>query len=85
MKRSFILLIAIALTLVVSPPVRAQDAGALKLPPYKKVKLTNGMTLLLMEQHEVPMISFSFIVKSGSTADPMGKEGAASFAAGMLR
>lgn len=62
----------------------AQDA-TLKLPPYKEVQLKNGLTVLLMEQREVPIISFNFIVKSGSTADPSGKEGLASMTAGLLR
>ena len=59
--------------------------GGLKLPPYKKVKLQNGMTLLLMEQHEVPIISFNFLTRSGSVADPAGKEGLASVTAALLR
>ncbi|MBS1790704.1 MAG: insulinase family protein [Acidobacteria bacterium] len=57
----------------------------LKLPPYKMVKLKNGLTVLLMEQHEIPIISFSFLVKTGSTADPAGKEGVASLTASLLR
>ena len=79
----------IALSLVVllpaaALPARAQEA-ALKLPPFKKVKLKNGLTVLLMEQREVPIISFNFIVKSGSVADPAGKEGLASLTAELLR
>ena len=69
-------------SLAVSP---AMAQGQLKLPPYKKVKLKNGMTLLLMEQHEVPLISFSLIVKAGSVVDPPGKEGLASVTAALLR
>lgn len=57
----------------------------LKLPPYKKVKLKNGLTILLMEQLEIPIVSFSFIVKAGSTADPVGKEGVAGLTASLLR
>lgn len=61
------------------------SAEGLKLPPYKKLKLKNGLTVLLMEQHEIPIISFSFLVKTGSTADPAGKEGVASLTASLLR
>ena len=64
-------------------PTHAQ--GQLKLPPYKKVKLKNGMTLLLMEQREVPLISFNLVVKAGSVVDPVGKEGLASVTAALLR
>ncbi len=79
---AFILLAIFITTTAASIPAAN---GELKLPPYKKVKLANGLTLLLMEQHEVPVISFNFIVKAGSTADPAGKEGLASVTAELLR
>jgi predicted Zn-dependent peptidase len=83
-KRSLIVSLALALVFAIPAAGRA-DEGALKLPPYKKVKLKNGMTLLLMEQREIPIVSFSFIVKTGSTGDPAGREGVASLVAEMLR
>jgi len=63
------------------------SAGAqtLKLPPHEKVVLKNGLTLLLMEKHGVPMVSVAAIVKAGSVADPAGEEGLASITAGLLR
>jgi zinc protease len=84
MKKILIIALALLLTLSTAVPTNAGN-GELKLPPYKKVKLANGMTLLLMEQHEVPVISFNFIVKAGSVADPAGKEGVASVTAELLR
>jgi zinc protease len=84
MKKILIFALALLITLSNALPASAGN-GELKLPPYKKVKLTNGMTLLLMEQHEVPVISFNFIVKAGSVADPAGKEGLASVVAELLR
>jgi zinc protease len=85
MKRaSTFFLLAILLVVSSGLPARAEN-GELKLPPYRNVKLGNGLTLLLMEQHEVPVISFSFIIKAGSVADPAGKEGLASLTAGLLR
>src|SRR5438552_19163752 len=65
----------------------AQIAGAqtLKLPPHEKVVLKNGLTLLLMEKHGVPMIDLAAIVKAGSVADPAGEEGLAAVTAGLLR
>ena len=56
-----------------------------KLPPHRRTKLENGMTLLLMEQHEVPLISFSVVIRSGAVSDPAGKEGLASVTAELLR
>jgi zinc protease len=77
---------AAALMLVLCPLLSAAaQTGGLKLPPYKKTKLPNGMTLLLMEQHEVPIVSFEFIVRAGAVADPAGKEGLASLTAAQLR
>ncbi len=84
MKKLLILTLIALVTSSTAIPTKAGN-GELKLPPYKKVKLNNGMTLLLMEQHEVPVISFNFIVKAGSIADPAGKEGLASLTAELLR
>jgi len=63
----------------------AASGQALKLPPHEKVVLKNGLTLLLMEKHEVPMVSLAAIVKTGTVADPVGEEGLASITAGQLR
>jgi predicted Zn-dependent peptidase len=83
MKRALIPLLGLAVWLAGAVPAEAQ--GELRLPPYKRVKLKNGMTLLLMEQRELPIVSFSVLVRAGSTADPAGKEGTASVTAGLLR
>jgi zinc protease len=65
--------------------VGSVSAQTLKLPPHEKVTLKNGMTLLLMEKHSVPMVSLAAIVKAGSVTDPAGEEGLASVSAGLLR
>lgn len=57
----------------------------LEFPDYKKTKLTNGMTLLLMEQQEVPIVSFQFLLRTGTVVDPPGKEGLSALTIGMLR
>lgn len=84
MKRLLTLLFVIAIATSGSAPARAAD-GALKLPPFKKIKLPNGLTVMLMEQHEVPIISFNFVIRAGAVADPAGKEGLAALTAGLLR
>src|SRR6266404_630507 len=65
----------------------AWNSGAqtLKLPPHEKIVLKNGLTLLLMEKHGVPIVNFAVIVKGGAVADPSGQEGLASVTAGLLR
>ncbi len=61
------------------------QAGTLRLPPHEKIVLKNGLTVLLLEKHGVPMVSFIALVKSGAAADPAGQEGLASVTAGLLR
>jgi zinc protease len=84
MTRHVRIVFCLLLLTFVALPSFAQTAS-LTLPPYKKVVLQNGLTLLLMEQHEVPIISLATIVKAGSVADPAGKEGVASLTAELLR
>jgi predicted Zn-dependent peptidase len=57
----------------------------LDLPDYTRTRLPNGLVLLLMEQHEVPMVSFSALIRAGSSTDPAGREGLASVTAELLR
>jgi len=83
-----ILRVLLCLCLVAASTAEAAlqaPSSEFKLPPYRKIRLKNDMTLLLMEQHEVPLISFDIIIRSGAVADPVGKEGVASVTAEMLR
>lgn len=77
-KLNYILVVLIAL---VSITVNAQDY---KLPPYQKFTLPNGLTVYLMEQHEVPMISVSAILPAGAIYDGE-KAGLASLTATSLK
>jgi zinc protease len=60
-------------------------AQTLHMPPHEKYVLRNGLTVLLLEKHGVPMINLFAIVKTGSTADPAGEDALASITAGLLR
>ncbi|HEY5915690.1 MAG TPA: pitrilysin family protein [Verrucomicrobiae bacterium] len=67
-------------------PAPAGPASKVQLPAYKPVKLDNGVTLLLMERHQLPLISFKWIMRSGGgICDPAGREGVALLAARLLR
>ena len=86
MKRILRIFLVVVSLVCLAVPAAAQTAGGeLKLPPYKKVKLKNGLTLMLMEQREVPLISFNALIRGGGVADALGKEGVASVTAGLLR
>ena len=84
MTRTIRILCSLLAAAAIAAPAIAQT-GSLKLPPYKKVILRNGMTVLLMEQREVPLVSFNVLTKAGSVNDPSGKEGVASMTAALLR
>jgi len=84
MTRTIRTFCSLFVALAIAAPAIAQT-GSLKLPPHRKVVLRNGMTLLLMEQREVPLVSFSVLMKAGSVNDPPGKEGVASMTAALLR
>src|SRR5215475_12370601 len=73
-----------AVTLLLSFAIGV-SAQTLKLPPHEKIVLKNGLTLLVMEKHGVPIVSFFAIVKAGSAADPAGQDGLAGITAGLLR
>jgi predicted Zn-dependent peptidase len=67
--------------LLVAFMATAQDY---KLPPYQKFSLKNGLTVYLMEQHEVPMINVSVILPAGAIYD-QEKAGLASITAAALK
>jgi predicted Zn-dependent peptidase len=69
-------------------PVSGEDqpAARVELPAYKTVKLENGLTLFLLERHQLPLVNFHWVLKSGgSIGDPPGHEGLASLTASLLR
>jgi zinc protease len=70
------------LSILASPAGKAQS---IHLPPHEKIVLKNGLTVLLLEKHGVPIVNFEAIVKTGAAADPTGQEGLASATAGLLR
>jgi zinc protease len=80
-KKRFALALAVTM-FAGAPAIRGQK---LQMPPHEKVVLKNGLTVLLLEKHSVPMVSAVGIVKAGGLADPVGQEGLASTTAGLLR
>jgi zinc protease len=65
--------------------VTAADNQEIKLPPIQKVGLANGLTVIVIEHHELPVVAFRLVLKSGSASDPQGKSGTADLTAGLLR
>src|SRR5215469_4763046 len=74
-----------ALALVWMALAGTAQAQKLQMPPHEKVVLPNGLTVLLLEKHSVPLVNVAGIIKTGGLADPAGLEGLASTTAGLLR
>lgn len=56
----------------------------MRVPPFERVELANGTVLLLMERHEVPLISFKAVLRGGALTDPVRQPGMSSLLAAML-
>ncbi len=54
-----------------------QADDGVRLPPFRKLTLTNGLTLVLLERHQVPLVSFRVLIRAGGVDDPAGREGLA--------
>ena len=67
-----------------SKPPALGPAPELKLPPIQKATLSNGLPVLLVESHEVPLVQVNLLILTGSADDPAGKFGIASLTAAML-
>ena len=58
--------------------------SARAMPQIEEARLDNGLRVLLMQAHNVPMVVMSLTVPAGSWQDPAGKGGTAGMLAGML-
>jgi zinc protease len=65
------------------PPAPAR-IRPVRFPPFQEEALPNGMTLLLVENHEEPTLSISLSFRAGSAYDPAGKDGTAALVAELL-
>jgi zinc protease len=70
---------------LISGSLPGADAQEIKLPEIKKEVLPNGLKVIVIEHHELPVLVFRLVLKSGSTYDPPGKAGLADLTAGLLR
>ena len=58
--------------------------AAQAVPPIKEAKLDNGLRILLIKAHAVPMVSMQLTMAAGSRFDARGKGGTANLLATML-
>ena len=65
----------------------APSADPRKSPEFAKgvEKDVNGVKVIVMEDHRLPLVSWSVTMRRGSQSDPKGKEGVAWQTSEMLR
>jgi zinc protease len=65
-------------------PPRLAPPPQLVLPPITRIELANGLRLLVVEHHELPVADVVLVVRSGYEMDPAAVSGLASLTAALL-
>ena len=86
MKRTIILLLILALVIL---PLIAQKPtptiNKIHIPPYKLFTLDNGLKVIIMEYHRLPLIEMQMTFGGGTSVDPDTLVGLAGITATLLR
>ncbi len=56
----------------------------LRMPVLQRRKLSNGLEVLIVEHHELPVVTMNLVLKAGGATDPSGSAGLASITADLL-
>ena len=85
MKRALLVfLIAFtALAQQTTPPAPSAPREA-KLPQPVEKTLANGLRVIVVPKHDIPLVAASLMIKTGAAADPAGRDGLASLTATVL-
>jgi len=74
--------------LIITTLILALVAGSafakVTLPEVEELTLDNGLTIVIIEKHNLPLFSLQMTFRAGSTYDPVGQEGLASLSGVML-
>ncbi len=66
----------------VLPPIAATIAPKVPLPT--EMRLGNGLRLVVVERHDLPLVTAALVAVGGGVLDPVGKAGTASLATDLL-
>ncbi len=61
------------------------QAQRIQIPSYTREILDNGLVVLLMEYHKLPLVQLRMTIKGGTSYDPSGYEGLGTLTASLLR
>lgn len=67
-----------------SAPPKLPAISKLNLAPIQKFQLSNGVKVVLMEKHEVPLMQLNILVRTGSVNDSENKVGLANLTLDMM-
>ena len=95
LKKNSLLSLVMGMSVLLSTPLHAQVeyVEKLKFPPLPdlnipeptRVVLDNGMVVLMMEDHELPLVSVSAKIRTGSRLDPINQVGLSRLVGTVLR
>ncbi len=57
----------------------------IKLPKYERFVLQNGLVVYLMEDHDLPLVNGTALIRTGSRLEPLAKVGLAGFTGAVMR
>lgn len=77
-RLTFISVVGFLLTITVAPSARPADISP------TRITTPNGMTVLVLEQHYLPIVEIHALIKAGSAQDPPEKAGLANLVASLL-
>ncbi len=82
MRRGKILFLVLILSIFITPEIYAAETTvSLKV---KRFHRPNGLKVLLVERHDLPIVAVNLLIKAGSKEEPSDRAGLASFTAQML-
>jgi predicted Zn-dependent peptidase len=73
-----------AATIDLTKPPTLGAPPTLTPPQISTRELTNGLRIVVLEQHELPLVDVMLQIRSGGESDPAGKMGTAALVAAML-
>lgn len=62
----------------------AADQVNVPVPEHQSMTLANGLKLILVPRHDIPLLACSLLLRGGARLDPPGRDGTAALAADLL-
>ncbi len=64
--------------------VASADHVNVPIPEHQSTTLANGLKLILIPRHDIPLVAFNMLLRGGSQLDPPGRDGTAALVADLL-